>query len=299
VLYNSSVAVYDPARNTFDETITFEGLSGDATYHASGIQVDKTGRLSAIINAGAAFDTAGKNISGDSFLVMYDLKGNTQLWKANLTAATNGVYGGYQDVEHDHCGNSYVIGTYTSSIVKVSADGTEVTPWYKSPSSNQTTAGFTGIAAKDDFFLVCDQNEGRLWRFDMDGEEGIPKPVSIEGGNKVGTDLDGLYMPEKYNGTVALVSSSSATIVLRSKDGKWKTAERLGDIANDYEGDEKTGGVPVTSIQIGDSIYSLIEFFGYSKEQVPGTIAGNRTEFPLQDITAAVEKKLYQQVKIG
>lgn len=209
-----------------------------------------------------------------------------------MTALTNGVYGGYQDIEHDSCGNSFVVGTWPSSIIKVSADGTAATTWYLNPDTDHTKQGFTGLVTKGDSLLVSDETGGRLLRFDMREEKGQPTviPVGRNGSIPIGQSLDGLYMPEKYEGKVILASTSEAgTIVLRSKDGSWDSAERLGVVPNPFA---QQGGFTTASVQMGDRIYSTIEFFGDAANKVPGTNAGNRTEFPLHDITAAVDKFL-------
>ena len=43
------------------------------------------------------------------------------LWRVNLTALSGGRYGGFNDVAHDGAGNTFVCGTFPSSIVKVGA----------------------------------------------------------------------------------------------------------------------------------------------------------------------------------
>ncbi|KAK2598053.1 hypothetical protein QQS21_005830 [Conoideocrella luteorostrata] len=295
-LYNCSVAVYDPLQNRVVETIKFPGLSGNPSFHASGIQVDPLGRLSVIINAGVAFDTSGKNISGDNFLVKYDLKKKLLSFKSNLTAVTNGVYGGYQDVEHDSCGNSFVVGTFPSSIIRVSANGQPATPWFLSRNTNSTKKGLTGLAAKGSILLASDEEGGRLLRFDMRAAQGVPIVVQIgnngQNSSSIGQSLDGIYLPARFGGKILLVSANGAgTVVLRSRDGAWRSAEKLGVIPNPFL---QQGGSTTASVQMGEKIYSLTEFFADTSSKIPGTLAGNRTEFPLHDITSAVEKLLNQ-----
>jgi hypothetical protein len=273
---------------------TFEapGLSGNPLLHSSGVRVDPLDRLSVVIDAGAAFDTGGQNIEGDNFLVKFDLVDKSLLWRANLTNATAGVYGGYQDSESDDAGNTFVLGTFPSSLIKVSADGKSIVPWYLVEPANHTIHGFSGIARKDDTLLVTDNSDGQLYRFDIKASKGKPVhvPTSKDGSSSaqpLGQGLDGLHLPSLYAGTVLLASdNNNGTVVLRSSNGKWKSAENLGTIPNPYL---NQGGFTVASVQISDSIYAVTEFFG---DAINGTLPGNRTAFPLRDITGEVETLL-------
>ncbi|KAG8410147.1 hypothetical protein J3459_017352 [Metarhizium acridum] len=112
VLYNSTVAVCDPVTNQIKKTIELDKLSYDPALHSSGVQVNPRGRLSVIVNAGAAFDARGEDISSDNFL-KYDLEGEQELWRQNLTAV--GVYSYFQDIQHDGCGNSFAVGTWPAA----------------------------------------------------------------------------------------------------------------------------------------------------------------------------------------
>jgi hypothetical protein len=96
-----------------------------------------------------------------------------------------------------------------------------------------------------------------------------------------------LHLPSLYAGTVLLVSdNTNGTVVLRSSNGKWKSAENLGTIPNPYL---NQGGFTVASVQISDSFNAVNEFFG---DAINGTLPGNRTSFPLRDITEEVETLL-------
>lgn len=291
VVYNATVAVYDAAKNEVVDTISIPELSGNPVLHASGVQMDGPDRLSIMINAGAAFDTEGQDISGDNFLVKYDLEKKETIFKSNLTAVSKGIYGGYQDIEHDKAGNSFVVGTFPSSIIRVNADGTETVPWYLSPSPNKTTHGYTGLVMSENKLIVADNLDGQLYSFDSQAEKGVPVRIPLSPRNEtLGQNIDGVYMPSLHNGNVILVSDNSAgTIVLRSKDAKWESAEKIGTVPNALVAQ---GGFTVASVQIAERIYSVTEFFLDAANKVPGTSAGNRTEFPLFDITDQIQKLL-------
>ncbi|KAJ4317280.1 hypothetical protein N0V84_007416 [Fusarium piperis] len=287
-VYNATVAVWDPYVNAVIDSIKFKGLSGDPLLHTSGVKVDPLGRLSVVVDAGAAFDTEGQDISGDNFLVKYDLKTRRELWRRNLTALTNGVYSGYQDIEHDERGNTFVIGTFPSSIIRVSTNNENASQWYLATPPDHTKHGYTGVVSVGDSLIVPDNADGQLYRFNKRDKEGKPSKIPLTGNSPIGLGLDGAVLPSLYSGTVLLVSdNTNGTIVLHSADGKWNKARNVGTIANKYLND---GGSTVASLEIGSSIYAVTEYFGDAK--VEGTLAGNRTQFPLTDITKQIAKLL-------
>lgn len=297
-LYNSSVATYSPSKNAIEKITEFPPLTNDAFYHASGVKVDPfTDRLSVIINPGAAWTNGGQDISGDTWLIKVDLKTGLELWRSNLTTALDGKYGGYQDVAHDAGGNSYVIGTFPGSILKVDPSGKKITPWYVSQETTTTVLGFTGIVYLDTKFLTTYGRNGQLQRWNSCDGQGKPTTVPIGTTETQPTtdavleNIEAITLPKKYKGTVLLVASNTKGVyVLRSKDGKWDSAENLGEIPNKYS---ESGGVVVTTVQVEDRLYAVLEYFGdIIANPVPGTVAGNRTEFPLQDITSAVDELL-------
>ncbi|KAB8211450.1 hypothetical protein BDV34DRAFT_208640 [Aspergillus parasiticus] len=290
LVYLSTVAVYDPYKKKIVNTIQLPGLSGDPTLHMSGVVVDPQGLLSVIVDAGAAFDTQGQDISGDNFLVKVDPGHGQVLWRKNLTEVTDGVYGGYQDAAHDTNGNTFVVGTFPASIVKVGPNGSTAIPWYLQPQPNQTVPGLSGLAAKGDILLGTDGSDGQLYRFNMTEEMGHKIHVPLRGRNatRIGNSLDGILLPKQFNGTVLLVSDTTdGTVVLRSADGLWTSAEMVGTVPNLYA---SQNGFSVDNVEIGGSLYSVTEFF--LDEKVPGTLAGNRTHFPLVDITHQVLRLL-------
>ncbi|KAM3458662.1 hypothetical protein MY3296_000420 [Beauveria thailandica] len=287
VCFNASVAVYDAVKNEVTNIISFPGLSGDATLHSTGVRVDPLGHLSVVVNAGAAFDTFGKDLSGNNFLVKYDLERNQTIFTANLTAVSNGAYGGFQDVQHTENGESFVLGTYgRSSILRVSADGSQVMPWFVGPPLGSSD-GFSGLALRGHDLIVANQADGQLYRFDTRREEGVPVRIPLGSGNEtIGQDLDAVYMPPRYGGRILLVSRYNlGTVVVRSRDASWRFAEKLGTIPNPYR---EQGALSVATVEMGARLYSVNLFSNDVKVQ--GSNAGNRTVHPLQDISDEVEK---------
>ncbi|KAJ6439289.1 tri14-like protein [Purpureocillium lavendulum] len=286
VLYNSSVAVYDAAKNKVQDIIEFPELTGNPKLHASGVKMGPAGQLFVVVNAGAAFDTEGKDISGDNFLVSYDLDTKKVLYKADLNKAHNGEFGGFQDIAHDQCGNSFVVGSYPASIVRVSADGSKVDLWAGDKGAKSTSFGYSGIVSHRNTLIVSNGGDDKLYRVDA-RKQAEPTAIPLEGNKTVGTQnsMDKIYMPSKYEGKVILVSDNvKGTIVVRS-DNDWESAKVLCAIPNPYQ---KENGFSVGTVQIGQRIRVIIQYFEGNN--------GTRSDFPLVDVTDEVDKCVKQEV---
>ena len=231
--------------------------------------------------------TNGADVSGDNLIMKYNPDTKEFLWTLNITEVTQGEYGGFQDVEHDSRGNTYIVGTWPGTIMKVDKHGKAVVPWYLPPTIITTDEGYGGLVAVGDVLLANNGADGQIYRFDMRREKGVPVLVPMTP-NVTYLDTDGIYAPPKYGGTVLLVSSHDSGIqVLRSKD-HWQTAEYLGTVSNPSSAVE--AGFQVTAaVQMGsNSVYIIDEAF--ADPWVPGQTAGNRSLFPMPDITAQVEQ---------
>jgi hypothetical protein len=288
-LFNSSIAVYDPYKNEIVNIITIPGITLNPALHIGGVAVDPyTGLVSIIVDAANPFVTRGRDVSGDNFLVKYDPSKKEVLWKLNITAVSDGKYGGFQDVEHDARGNTYVVGTFPGTILRVDQEGKAIVPWYMPEQINTTRMGYGGLAAAGEVLLANDNNSSQIHRFDMKADKGTPVLVPRTAETTMG-GTDAIYLPPLYGGRVLLVSENSKGItVLRSKDGNWQTAEHLGTVLTNSTAAQ--GGTPTAALQIGNSLYMVIEFF--SDPVISGMVSGNRTQFPLVDITAQVKNLL-------
>ena len=145
------------------DVLEFPGISHNDDYHIGGVGVDQaTGLLSIVVDAAEAFITGGADVSGTNWIMQWDPVSKSVLYKLNLTDTAHGKYGGYQDAEQDPEGNVYVVGTYPSSILKVSNDGKTVTPWYLSnpPAGSTNITGYGGLAAKGWILLANDDLGG-------------------------------------------------------------------------------------------------------------------------------------------
>jgi hypothetical protein len=287
VLFNASVAVFDPYENKILDVLTFPGVTHNPAQHIGGVAADPySGLLTVVTDAGAAFETSGADISGNNLLYKLDPVTYSILWTANLTATSEGKYGGFQDVEHDSRGNTYVVGSWPTSILRVDKLG-NVTPWYVPSGLSHTQLGYAGLAAVygTDILLANDNLSGQLYRFDMSDEQGTPTLVPQTPTNSTLGTTDAIYLPPRYSGTVLLAGTDfNGTLVLRSTD-QWKTAEQLGHVSNSVY--DAQGAIVPANIEIAGTLYAVEEFF----ETNPPS-ATNRTQFPLVDITAQVEALL-------
>ncbi|KAI0975434.1 hypothetical protein F4678DRAFT_470025 [Xylaria arbuscula] len=328
-LYNASVVVYDPYKASVVSTIEFPNITRTPPFHIGGVAWDPYSgdrdEISILVDAAPAHETAGRNISGENYLIRYSPTKNQTLWQANLTAVSRGRYGGPQDVEYDTEGNIYVLGTYPGTLQRVSKSGA-VSEWFVPEHVDHTVYGFTGLAAVEDTttLLVADARNnsaegGVLWSFDMSASRGeeaevvIAYPDSDSPSNcklksksdsknisaEVIRPSDAIYLPRRYGGEVLLISEHAGGVSVLRAQGEakakakaesrvkdWRAAEFLGRIQNP-PGITASGGVVTAAVEIGGSVFLVEEWF--TDPLVPGTSAGNRTSFPLVDITAQLD----------
>ncbi|KAK3688832.1 hypothetical protein B0T22DRAFT_162482 [Podospora appendiculata] len=288
ILFNASFGIYDPYADALS-VIEFPGYTRHSAFHVGGVAYDPySGLTSVILGQGNAFNTAGAQIAGDNFFKKFDPRTRKFLWSLNATAVSQGRYGGFNDVTHDVHGNSFFVGTFPSSILKVDPAGTTIEEWYLPPTIDHTIRGYSGIALVEDTIMVLDSGTGQLFRFDATAEKGTPIPVPhtpntpIPGG-------DSIRLPPKFGGRIMLAADHVRGVaVLRSKDAKWTEAEYLGLIPNPPG--LPAGVLIVSTTQIGDKLYIVNDWF--ADPWVPGTVAGNKTTFPMIEITHQVNALL-------
>jgi hypothetical protein len=289
-LWNASVAIYDPYKDKMVRIMEFPGITRTISENIGGVQWDQyTGLISILVDSAAPWATAGADVSGDNLMMKYNPKTQKFLWNLNITAATKGLYGGFQDVEHDKRGNTYIVGTWPGTIMKVDASGTVVEPWFLPPTVVTTKKGYGGLVGVGEVLLTND-GDGQIYRFDMRDTKGKPVLVPMTP-NVTYTNTDAIYAPPLYDGTILLVASHTAGIqVLRSKDATWGIAEYLGTIPKPV-GALYDGSGCVAAVQMGsNSVYMILEWFG--DPFVPGQTAGNRSSWPMPDITADLNRLL-------
>lgn len=289
-LWNATVGIYDPYRDRMLDVLFFPGISLTLA-HIGGVARDPySGLISILSNSGNPWATGGADVTGERQLMKYDPKKKKVLWARNMTDISRDRYGGFQDVEHDKRGNTYIVGTYPGVIIRVDKNGRKLTEWYlHRPLSPTTRKGYSGLAVvKGTDIMLASDGDGKLYRFDLREERGRPVNVPLLG-EDLHLNLDAIYLPPKYGGSVLLVADLFEGIqVLRSRDRTWRKAENLGTISKPptLNGLVIDGAV-VAPVQMGsNSLYMVI---GNIDPFIPGMVAGNRTLFPFPDITNAVE----------
>jgi len=93
------------------DSLHFDGITGNPKVHIGGVAADPySNLLTGVVDATAPFATRGKDTSGDNWIIKYDPDAKSVVWRLNMTVATEGKYGGFQDIETDPRGNTYIVG---------------------------------------------------------------------------------------------------------------------------------------------------------------------------------------------
>ncbi|KAH6714617.1 hypothetical protein BKA61DRAFT_517863 [Leptodontidium sp. MPI-SDFR-AT-0119] len=307
--FNSTVMVYDPYTQTQD-IISFPGITNIEPFHVSGIDYDpKTGTIGISANDGNPFVSNGANVTGgnvtrDNFIIRYNPRSKSIVFKADLAPfiqevqQQTGLLGnGIQDMVEDSVGNSYTYITFGArGLAKISPHG-NVSTWYATDQIGTPNPFFPGIYggmifhAPSNKIIITDSAGGRFNTFDAAAAQGVPTTVDMTGfpSDYTGVSCDGLLNPSRYvNQSVLLCSEdafgTSGSITVFRTSNNWVSAKYVGSIANDDP--LAYGSIPSATVQIANSLY-ISPFFA-TDGPVQDT-AGNRTSFPLIDITAKVD----------
>lgn len=270
-LYAATVVGYSFKENKVVRTISFDNVSGNPLLHTSGIALDA--------NAGAAFDTRGEDTAGDNNVIEYDLKAGRVAWTKNLSPVSPGDYRGFQDVVFGDGGDFFAISSFGGSLWRLGPGGRDAEAWgFGAPKA----FGFSGVVKLDaDTLLVTDNNDSSIHRWGIARANQSAK-VDVAGGLD-GLYFDGAFLPPRYHGRVLLVSvQANGTAVLESSDG-WKMAEMRGLVPNRLTDDQ---AVTTFSFEAGDHIFVNYMWFLDNG----GTKAGDRRQFPMDDVTDRVDE---------
>ncbi|KAK4236412.1 hypothetical protein C8A03DRAFT_45591 [Achaetomium macrosporum] len=307
-VWNATAVRYNPYTNTVESILEFPGISHTGSLHIGGVAWDpyfnkvkgeegKTRHvISILVNSARPWATDGRDITGERGLIKYDVGRGEVLWEVNVTDVSRDRYGGFQDIERDRWGRTYIVGTWPGTILRVGRDGHGLREWLvPDPLPAIPQKGYSGLAVVretgGDTMLAVD-GDGRLYRFDLreDQDRGTPVNVPIRP-EVLYNDTDAIYLPPMYGGRVLLVASLFSGIqVLRSKDRSWKTAEYLGTIPIPTGRLYERANVVVASVQMGSS--SVFMVLGWNDPLVSGIVPGNRTQFPFPNITAKIDALL-------
>ncbi|KAK2682227.1 MmgE/PrpD superfamily, domain 2 [Fusarium oxysporum f. sp. vasinfectum] len=298
-IYNASIVVWDPYSSSIQRVISLPGISHSgleaSDKRLSGTVIDSTNDvLSAVVQADEFFLSGGNDVSGDNFVVKVDL--NTfAVKKINLTTTTKGQYGAFIDIDNGLSGDLYVNGGYPSSILHIDCKD-KVSPFYvREPTTAPRPFGFGGVVRIGDNLIASDNTNHQLVRFTI--QSGHSSPVVIPQTNYHNFSGGGsLSLPHRYGGKVLLMAedilakNTTGVSVFSSMDG-WKTAKFVGFIESiDRKLEPASVTISQTSAhELGDRIYSSVLF--YDNKTNP-SMAGNRTDFALRDITDSVDSLL-------
>ena len=246
--------------------LEFPNASYTGSMHIGGVAWDPhTGLITIITDSAAPWATGGADVSGDHFLIKYHPHQKKIIWSLNITDLTQERYGGFQDVETDRRGNTYVVGTWPGTILRADRHGRSIKNWYlPEPLPPTTKVGFGGLVAVGGTseVLLANDGDGQLYRFDMRHEVGTPVLVPVTSGVACRIN-DAIYLPPRYDGRVLLVACGAEGLqVLRSRDKRWVTAEYLGTVPNPT-GPGFEGSVVTAAVQIGRNPGSIHLVEGY------------------------------------
>ncbi|KAM5385831.1 hypothetical protein ACJA88_001981 [Fusarium oxysporum] len=298
-IYNASIVVWDPYSSSIQRVISLPGISHSgleaSDKRLSGTVIDSTNDvLSAVVQADEFFLSGGNDVSGDNFVVKVDL--NTfAVKKINLTATTKGQYGAFIDIDNGLSGDLYVNGGYPSSILHIDCKD-KVSPLYvREPTTAPRPFGFGGVVRVGDNLIASDNTNHQLVRFTI--QSGHSSPVVIPQTNYHNFSGGGsLSLPHKYGGKVLLMAedilakNTTGVSVFSSMDG-WKTVKFVGFIESiDRKLEPASVAISQTSAhELGDRIYSSVLFYD---NKINPSMAGNRTDFALRDITDSIDSLL-------
>ncbi|UKZ75729.1 hypothetical protein TrVFT333_003421 [Trichoderma virens FT-333] len=292
--YNASVAVYNPYRDEY-EVIVFPGITGNDDYTITGVDYDGIGSMYFAATSYTAFvaTTSGNpalaNFTGPNSIIRYDTHAREIRWIADLVPIQHEIFQrtgklitGFQDMAEDDHGNTYVIGTFGSIIVKIDRNGAPQI-WYE-PKNISDTLVSGGIVRSGDKIVINDRVAPGLLAFNINEPKVPPIYVHPEGfpTNYTGGG-DGLLLPSKYGGRVIFWSDDFyGTRVIGSRNN-WKTAEYLGLVLM-ADNLSKQGGYTTGSFEVGQTIYSLTEFFQPTRSVKP------KQDFLMVDMTENIDE---------
>jgi hypothetical protein len=254
--------------------------------------------------SGLGFETNGADLSGPQKVIKWDTAAMETVYIADLAPfqeqyeSTFGhVTAGFQDIAEDNIGNSYAPATFGGySIAKIAPNGT-VTPFFW---SNETARNVTAqstiyfglvFLSTPSKLLISDGQLGGFVTFDTTSPSPVPTPITISDmpSNLTSILCDAIITPNRYPSQRVIlcaedVLGGNGAITVFSSNDNWASAKYLGVV---YNTDPRTQGfLTTTAVEITDSIY--LSSMSFSDGPTFDT-AGNRTSFPMIDITEQVD----------
>lgn len=272
--------------------MSFPGLShpGDTAVnplHTSGLilrpDAATAETLEIIVDNGDCFFSNGLNVSGPDYILTMNLKNKEVFSQVRLN---NGLYAGYADAEPGGDGNTYVVGTHVSNILRVTPEREVSTFYVQEDLGPPRPYGYTGLAHVGNTLLSNDNPAGQLVRFDVRDKVGTPVVIPQTPYHNFSTS-NVMNLPEKYNDTI-LIAAENATpdhpsggiAVWRSADQQFHEVEYLGFVPS-----RLTNALATAARQMANRIYVVSVY----TDGANITVAGHTSEFVFQDITEELD----------
>jgi hypothetical protein len=206
----------------------------------------------------------------------------------------NGLYAGYADASLGPDGNTYVLGTYSSNILRVTPDKEISTFYVAEPLGPPRLYGFTGIAHVGDAMIVPDNIIGQLIHFNVRDKVGTPVTIKQTPYHAFKT-ANVLHFPEKYNDTILLVAENSTpdypfggVAVYQDKSKQFEDVEFLGFLPS-----RLTNALTTSARQMADRIYVV----ALPTDGANITVAGESSRFVFQDFTDDLDSLILPKIE--
>lgn len=263
----------------------------------SGIDYSSSdGHIFISANARKAFFSDGADLSGPNTVIEYNPRQRKVVRSTNLESTIARIeddigeqIGGFQDLAEDSAGNVYYMATWGNVLLRIDRHG-NTSPFYGPPSNklDASAAGFGGIAIQDTTLLVSDAISQSFFVFDLECPESkllVTQPIGLPAQEPM-LLCDSLYLPERYEGSVAICASDFAYGVggislYYSEDG-WHSSEYLGFILNDFT--QSPNGTATATFEAMGTIYMVVAYIHTATGAQP-----QPSNFPFVDITDRVD----------
>ena len=158
-----------------ENVLTFPGISGNKSFHVSGVLFNRHDAVYILANSALAFVSSGVILNGPNRLIKYDVFTERVVYTADvdpviaqLKTMTGNSYNGIQDVAEDEKGNAYCIATYGGAILKVTHDGTPSIFFYTTPviANGSSQPIWSSVFAIRNILVVWDVPMQKFLRFD-------------------------------------------------------------------------------------------------------------------------------------
>ncbi|KAH6951200.1 hypothetical protein BKA56DRAFT_682257 [Ilyonectria sp. MPI-CAGE-AT-0026] len=306
-LFNATVAVYDPYTKE-SQILTSPGISHTDPYQISGVSFDAhTGSMFFTANSGIGFLSNGQDLSGPNKIIRWDVRKQEVVYIADLgpfQQEFQNLYGhgiaGFEYAAADRYGNAYVAAGYGGNgIAKVWNNGSVSALYYAEKDTDPTLGRFTytNLASipLHDKIIVNDHQLGTFVTFNTSASWSTPTIIKVSNMPSTynRTGCDSLTTPTRYHGqqimlcAVDRLGGSGAVTVFQSLDN-WQSAKYLGVVYNTSPLAQQ-GVIVVNALQLSNSIYYVPFFVSDSGNLALELKEGNRTAFPIIDITTEVD----------